>query len=65
MTLRTQYALGYYLFIENGDKVKSKVEIEEEIKNVIRDIDSVRGESAEFIAHLHSTREALEWVLGD
>jgi hypothetical protein len=46
-----------------GDKVKGKIEIEEELKNVIKDIESVIGEGEGFISHLNSTRQALEWVL--
>lgn len=43
--------------------MKSKEEIEEELQNVIKDMENVISEGDEFIAHLASRRDSLEWVL--
>lgn len=45
--------------------MKSKAEIEEELQNVIKDMENTISEGDEFIAHLASRRDALEWILGE
>ena len=49
--------------------MRSKEDIEKELSNVTKDMEIAIGESwgfiedDEFVAHLTSRREALEWVL--
>ena len=45
--------------------MKSKAEIEEELQNVIKDMEIAISEGDEFLAHLASRRDSLEWILGE
>jgi len=43
--------------------MKSKIEIEEELKNVIKDMEIAISDGDEFLAYLASRRDSLAWVL--